>query len=1055
MSNTLTITEHEKIKVEEERNIPQRIISKKDKALLLEVTHKNRLGKTVNVFSSYKETLQAKSIVGSISIKSGLIIEILPKFAQEELEEESKKKHRKILLNMIRVSKERNFISSTTQSSKTSVGEMPLIRYMIELFSESLLMTLRNSTFSNYSKRIENSSYIRGNLLVSKTIQNNMIDKSKVYISYNKHSMDNLLMQIFRTLAKILLNDTNLSYRAKQNLYEVYLLLDNVEIIKIKQHDFSKITFNRLNHNFENLFQQAEFIFNQYMPFTSNINSTPFWAILFNMDYLFEKFCAYLFRRSNIEIEEQSKIDCFTDGVETVRMKPDFLLFENNKKSSVVDAKWKLLRKDKDLYGLNAQNFWQLFSYMNLTDSKEELNGYFIVPKYGNDFEDKIIFKPIKEGGKAIIVLSIDFSLDFEDLIDRYKFEIVGNELKLNLLDTKKEIIKQEKETLLNDIEIKESDIVEKEFQFDFEDFIYELMLLSQLTVKSRAKIKYQKEDEKYKNLFYLKDKQKINKGAFISLRDTNISINEISWHLDNLDIKVIPKNIKYFWRLKTLKLESKNLLLSNVLLELDNLKKLIVNNNIIQKNIEIIKQLKEKGIQVEDNQGNNLLTDIISIEKEEIIEHVEKLPKKTLSITTKNYSTITKEDKQNFIDESDFTLISEDIIELIMQETDIDILEDFTYNQTLPLRFAFAIYNNNLDRNKDEVVRLKENLIKRNIKELKWILEWSIEAQENYIRDNITTINREILLGYSISTSPIFKNIRKNITIFNRKLEELSKKKKETSFEEYYDLALESFKNKDFEYALEYLKEYQVSSSKKEVLENNIYKEIGQPFNKVKEEFLNIKQRFESENRANIKKYIKDLQLEDYPVLNLLTTKLSIQEINQLTFILTYLNSLDAVDNKFIKTINQFLEIITDNLMNVSEEQNNTLNSNVLAWKDLETSLIWEIKNDYNINQVFSWKECFEYAKKLNLDNYANYNDWRVPTIKELKTLHIDNMTNDFYIKKPLSNNITKDIYWSSTEYKVDRKSNAYIIKFKSIKDHENQSYITHSFSIRCVRGK
>jgi len=43
MSNTLTITEHEKIKVEEERNIPQRIISKKDKGLLLEVTHKYQL----------------------------------------------------------------------------------------------------------------------------------------------------------------------------------------------------------------------------------------------------------------------------------------------------------------------------------------------------------------------------------------------------------------------------------------------------------------------------------------------------------------------------------------------------------------------------------------------------------------------------------------------------------------------------------------------------------------------------------------------------------------------------------------------------------------------------------------------------------------------------------------------------------------------------------------------------------------------------------------------------------------------------------------------------
>ncbi len=94
---------------------------------------------------------------------------------------------------MIRVSKEKNLISSTTQSSKVSVGEMPLIRYMIELFSESLLVELRNSPFSQYNKTIEKSLYIRGNILISKTIQNNIIDKSKVYVAYNKYSMNNPL----------------------------------------------------------------------------------------------------------------------------------------------------------------------------------------------------------------------------------------------------------------------------------------------------------------------------------------------------------------------------------------------------------------------------------------------------------------------------------------------------------------------------------------------------------------------------------------------------------------------------------------------------------------------------------------------------------------------------------------------------------------------------------------------------------------------------------------------------------------------------------------------
>jgi 5-methylcytosine-specific restriction endonuclease McrBC regulatory subunit McrC len=1059
MEKPLIVVEHEEIRVSDKRDISKKIISKKDKEELFSIIHTDRFNKERYVFSRKgRDAIKANSIVGSISLKSGLIIEILPKFAKNNLTDETIIQYRKTLLRMIQVSNEKNFISSTLQSSKISVGEMPLIRYMIELFSESLLLSLRNGMVTTYNKRVENSSYIKGNVLLTKTIQNNFIDKSKVYISYNKHSLNNLLMQVFKTLAQLLLNDTNLSYRAKQYLYEAYTLLDNVKIIPLKQYHFDKVIFNRLNEKYETLFRQAEFIFNQYMPFTSNINSTPFWAILFDMNHLFEKFCAFLFRKSDIDIEEQSIVNCFQSSNKMISAKPDFIIKSqvdlfNTKNIIVVDAKWKLLRKK--LYGLNAQDFWQLFSYMNLINNNEEVHGYFIVPKNSDEFDDEIVFEPIIEGNKSITILSIDFSLDFEKLIERYKFKIVGNELKLNIIDTKKEIIQQEKEPLYDDIKEEKAEtvledivpIVIEESGFNFKQFIDELMLLDTLGEKRNKIHHHNKEDKRFKNLFYLKKQQNINKGAFNSLKDINKNINMISWHFKNINIEIIPKNITLLKNLKSLRLESKKLILDDVLLELDNLKILLIDKDIIEKNLQIIKKLRDNQVYINDLKDNNLSEYINSL------IHFIEIEKR--NITTKNYIDRRKEEKTSFIKNSNFSSVPLELIEMIMEETDIDLLEDFTYNQTLPLRFAFATYNNNLDRKESEVARLRENLIKRDIKVLKWIAEWTIDAQENYIRENISNINREVLLGYAMSTLPIFQNIRNNITTFNSELEELSKKKKEANSEEYYELALESFKNKDFEDALEYLKDYEVSSSKKEDLKSNIYKEIGQPFNSLKEELLGIKQQFDIENRADIKKYLKDLQLKDYPILNFLTKKLSTQEINHLTFILTYLNSLDKIDNKFIKTIKQFFEIITDNLVDISEAENKVLNSNILAWKDLETGLIWEIKNDYNINQVLSWKKCFDYAKKLNSNNYANCNDWRVPTIEELKTLHIAIMTNNFYIKKPLSNNITKDIYWSSTEYKVDRKHDAYIINFKYSKDHKLQAYITHSRSIRCVRGK
>ncbi len=531
MNDILTVSEHQKILVSEKRDIQNNTISNEDKKVLFNVTYQDKKGETRYIVSrsgNRGDEIKVNSIVGSVSLKTGLTLEILPKFAKNNLDEESVKQHRKMLLNILRVSNEKNFISSASQSSKLVADEMPLLHYVIELFSVELLHTLRSGTYATYTKKVENSSFIRGNILISKTIQNNIIDKSKVYHSYQQHSSNNLLMQIFRSLSKLLLNDNNLSYKAKQTLHEVYLLLDEVDIIPLKKEDFKSMIFNRLNDKFEILFNQAEFIFNQYMPFTSHINSTPFWAILFDMNYLFEKFCAYLLRQSNIQTQEQSIIKCFKNEEKTVNAKPDFILSQEDN-IIVADAKWKLLSKDKPIYGLDAQNFWQLFSYMNLVSSKEQVNGYFIVPKNNNDFEDEIIFTPIEEGNKSISILSIDFSLDFDELIEKYRFEIIDGVLKLKVKVIEKEEVEQKLEV------VKE----EEEFKFNLEDFINELEILHH-NKNIRKNLSPSRINNKFKNLYYLRKLNKIN--------------------IDNLEIINIPKNITKFKEINILNLKNNNI---------------------------------------------------------------------------------------------------------------------------------------------------------------------------------------------------------------------------------------------------------------------------------------------------------------------------------------------------------------------------------------------------------------------------------------------------------------------------------------------------------------
>lgn len=127
-----------------------------------------------------------------------------------------------------------------------------------------------------------------------------------------------------------------------------------------------------------------------------------------------------------------------------------------------------------------------------------------------------------------------------------------------------------------------------------------------------------------------------------------------------------------------------------------------------------------------------------------------------------------------------------------------------------------------------------------------------------------------------------------------------------------------------------------------------------------------------------------------------------------------------------------------------------NSIKNNTETWKDKDTGLIWEIKSSENIDEIYTYDEAVSYVQNLNIIKFGGINNWEIPNINVLETLSTQELNNNLYIKKILSEN-SDWAYWSSTIIE-ENKSYVYYYNYGE-KRLEFQNFKCY---LRCVsRGK
>ena len=104
----------------------------------------------------------------------------------------------------------------------------------------------------------------------------------------------------------------------------------------------------------------------------------------------------------------------------------------------------------------------------------------------------------------------------------------------------------------------------------------------------------------------------------------------------------------------------------------------------------------------------------------------------------------------------------------------------------------------------------------------------------------------------------------------------------------------------------------------------------------------------------------------------------------------------------------------------------------------DTKTQLMWMKQESYQqTGHWLTWFESYEFIKKANEDGFANYFDWQMPTLKDLKTLHEPHKTNSQQVGREMKIHIDpifakqgSGVWWA---LEANGHFNAFGIEFNS----------------------
>lgn len=362
-----------------------------------------------------KNRLKARNYVGLIQTKSGFCLEILPKtfrtaneskgfeiqnctcthpLTPSAREGEQEKcqvcKAKDLLLKMLKTLKNSPFKQSHISNLKTQ--NAPLLEIFVIMFLNELETLIKKGLKSDYIECEQNRKFLKGKLLFTQNLKHNFAHKERFFTASDEFSSDIVPNKLIKSTL-LLLSTRHFSTKTNARIMQSRFVFDEISPSQNYDKDFAKCVNLRHFKAYELLLLWCKIFLNK-QTFTAYQGSQNAFALLFDMNKLFESFVAWHLKRyvaheqCKYEIKAQNKskhlLKC--DNKDKFLLIPDIVGFKGEKALFIADTKWKILSVDEAKnFSISQSDLYQVFAYLSKYQCQ---NGILIYPKIDDENND-------------------------------------------------------------------------------------------------------------------------------------------------------------------------------------------------------------------------------------------------------------------------------------------------------------------------------------------------------------------------------------------------------------------------------------------------------------------------------------------------------------------------------------------------------------------------------------------------------------------------------------------------------------------------------------------